>query len=324
VGHSQRDRSILVTGGGGFIGGHLVKRLVATGARVRAVDIKPVSDWHQAQPEAENVVTDLRREGSLPDLMAGFDDVFHLAADMGGIGYITSRKWDCMLSAVLDGVVLRSAVDAGVERFLYTSSACVYRLGKQGRHARPLREADAYPADPEDGYGWAKLFTERLCEHAEAETPISTRVARLHNVFGPHGKFRGGREKAPAALCRKVAEFQLERAEGIEIWGSGEQERSFLYVDDAVEALILLIESEVSSPLNVGSEEKVTIAELADLIEEIAGTRAPRHFQPDAPTGVESRVSDNARIREELDWQPEVDLRSGLQRLYPWVLEELR
>jgi GDP-D-mannose 3', 5'-epimerase len=315
---------VLVTGAGGFLGGHLVKRLLELGAEVRAVDIKPLEDWYQSSVDGENVVADLRADGSAAAAVAGVDDVLHLAADMGGVGYISRHKWNPMLSALMDGALLRAAVEAGAERFLFPSSACVYAQGNQGRGARPLKESDAYPADPEDGYGWAKLFSERLCQHARAETQIATRVARLHNVYGPFGAFRGGREKAPAALCRKVVEFQLGRVDAIEVWGDGEQQRSFLYVDDAVEALIRLLESDVPGPLNIGSEETVKISGLVDLIEEIAGTRAPRRFDPAGPTGVESRTSDNTRIRAELGWEPSVDLRTGLERLYRWITQQLR
>ena len=319
----MRGRDVLVTGAGGFIGGHLVRRLLGEGARVRAVDVKPAPDWHQRAEGSEALVADLRQPAAAAAAVDGVEDVFHLAADMGGIGFITGHKWDCMLSTVMDGLVLREAATAGCERFLLSSSACVYAQAKQGADARPLRESDAYPADPEDGYGWAKLFSERLCRHAHEEAGIETRVARLHNVYGPNGEYEGGREKAPAALCRKVAEVSLGRADEVEIWGDGRQERSFLWVEDAVEGLVRLMESEETSPLNLGSEEKVTISAMVDLIEEIAATSAPRRFEGAAPTGVGSRTSDNTLVRERLGWEPGVDLRTGLGRLYPWILEQV-
>jgi GDP-D-mannose 3', 5'-epimerase len=314
----------LVTGGGGFIGGHLVARLVAEGREVRAVDVKPLSEWHQVTEGAEARVLDLADPGAARTAADGAAEVFNLAADMGGIGFIEGNKARCMLSVLLSTNMLVAARDAGVERFFYSSSACVYAIGKQETTAvRPLRESDAYPAMPEDGYGWEKLFSERLCRHFREDFGLQTRVARYHNVYGPKGDWTGGREKAPAAICRKVAEAVATGSGQIEIWGDGSQTRSFTYVDDCVEGTLRLAASDCEEPLNVGSSELVSIEELVGIVEDIAGVRLERSYALDAPQGVRGRNSDNTLIRQAFDWEPSTPLREGLAATYAWVHDEV-
>jgi nucleoside-diphosphate-sugar epimerase len=317
--------SVLVTGGGGFIGGHLVRRLRDSGVgRIRAVDVKPLDEWHQLFPDVDNVQANLERLEDCQRAVAGTDTVFNLAADMGGMGFIESHKALCMLSVLVSTHVLLAARDAGVERLFYASSACVYAAGKQAApEVEPLREGDAYPAMPEDGYGWEKLFSERMARHFAEDFGIETRIARYHNVYGPHGTWDGGREKAPAAICRKVATAKLTGDRRIEIWGDGEQTRSFTYIDDCLEGTLRLTASDVRDPLNVGSDQLVTINELVDIVEDIAGVTLKRNYDLDAPQGVRGRNSDNTLIRERLGWAPSVSLQDGLAATYAWVHDQV-
>jgi len=315
---------ILVAGAGGFIGGQLVARLLDDGIPVRAVDLKPKEDWHQLHREAESLELDLRLLPNARRAVVGIGQVFNLAADMGGMGYIEANKAKCMLSVLINTHLLQASREAGVERFFFASSACVYAEGKQSSpEMQPLRESDAYPAMPEDGYGWEKLFSERMCRHFREDFGLVTRVARYHNVYGPHGTFEGGREKAPAAICRKVAEAKLSGKHQIEIWGDGEQTRSFSYIDDCVHGTRLIMDSEISDPINLGSSELVTINQLVDVVEEIAGIRAERNYDLSAPQGVRGRNSDNALIREKLGWEPTIPLRDGLAETYRWIHDQL-
>jgi nucleoside-diphosphate-sugar epimerase len=317
--------SCVVTGAGGFIGGHLVADLVAQGVDVRAVDVKPVDAWYQASPDAESVTLDLSDRAACRQAVDGATRVFNLAADMGGIGFIEGNKAACMLSVLINTHLLMAARDEGVERYFYASSACVYAAGKQDRpDVDGLAEADAYPAMPEDGYGWEKLFSERMCRHFAEDFGIATRVARYHNVYGPHGAYDGGREKAPAAICRKVAAAVLAGDDTIEIWGDGEQTRSFTYIDDCVVGTQLLASSDVGEPLNLGSSEMVTINQLVDLVEAVAGTRLKRRHILDAPQGVRGRSSDNTRILDLLGWEPTTSLAQGIEATYRWIHDELR
>lgn len=319
------DAPVVVTGAGGFIGGHVVARLRAEGfSRVRAVDCKPPDRWYQRFDDVDNRVLDLRDLGACREAVDGARWVFNLAADMGGMGFIENHKAECMLSVLVSTHMLVAARDAGVERFFYSSSACVYPAYRQGSPDVPaLAEDDAYPADPEDGYGWEKLFSERMCRHFLEDFGLATRVARYHNVYGPHGTYAGGREKAPAAICRKVIEAKLSGSGEIEIWGDGNQTRSFMYVDDGVEGTLRLMASEVSEPLNVGSAELVTINQLVDVVEEIAGVRLRRRYRLDAPQGVRGRNSDNTRIRELLGWEPSIPLADGMERTYRWIHDQM-
>ena len=315
---------VLVTGAGGFIGGHLVRDLIGRGLDVRAVDRKPLDDWYQISPEAENVVDDLMDLSACRRATAGVDTVFNLAADMGGMGFIENNKALCMLSVLTSTHMLVAARDAGVDRFFYASSACVYAADRQVDPAvTALRESDAYPAQAEDGYGWEKLFTERMARHFREDFGLQTRIARYHNVYGPHGTYRGGREKAPAAICRKVAEAVLGGSKTIEIWGDGHQTRSFMYIDDCVRGTQMITAGEVVEPLNLGSSELVSINQLVDLVEDIAGVRLERTYNLKAPQGVRGRNSDNTLIREAFDWEPSISLRQGLERTYAWIYDEL-
>ena len=316
--------TVVVTGAGGFLGGHLVADLRRRGAsRIRAVDIRPVADWQQAFDDVENLVLDLRQAESCVAACRGVQTVFNLAADMGGMGFIEGNKAACMLNVLISSHMLVAARDSGVERFFYSSSACVYAADRQTSvDAAPLQEEDAYPAMPEDGYGWEKLFSERMCRHFCEDYGLETRIARLHNVYGPHGTWKGGREKAPAALCRKVIEARSSGRHEIEIWGDGEQTRSFTFIDDCLRGMQLILDSEVRTPLNLGSSEQVSINQLVDILEEIAGFELERKYRLDAPLGVRGRNSDNTRIEQLLGWSPETSLRTGMSRTYDWILGE--
>jgi nucleoside-diphosphate-sugar epimerase len=315
---------IAVCGAGGFIGGWLVKRLLADGNEVRAVDIKPFIDWYQKHPEAENRVLDLKRISDCHTAVAGCSKVYNLAADMGGIGFIESHKVACMLNVLINTHLLMAASEAKVERFFFSSSACVYAADKQTNPSiRGLVEADAYPASPEDGYGWEKLFSERMCRHFAEDVGLQIRVARYHNIYGSHGAFRGGREKAPAAICRKVAEAVINRAGGIEIWGDGSKTRSFTWIDDCIEGTLRLMESNCSEPVNIGSSEKVTVDELVGVVESCANVKLERHYLLNSPTGVAGRNSDNSMIRSVLGWEPNTPLVDGISKTYAWIFDQL-
>jgi len=315
---------IVVAGGGGFIGGHLVADLLRQGKRVRAVDIKPADEWHQRFDDAENLHLDLSEKDACREAVRGASRVYQLAADMGGMGFIESNKALCMLSVLVNTHMLMAARAAGVERFFYSSSACVYAAEHQtDPDVTALREEDAYPAMPEDGYGWEKLFSERMCRHFREDFGLHTRVARYHNVYGPNGTYDGGREKAPAAICRKVAAAKLSGDHRIEIWGDGQQTRSFMYVDDCVHGTQALADSDVIEPINLGSSELVTINELVSIVEEIAGLELQREYKLDAPQGVRGRNSDNTRILELLGWEPSISLREGLEQTYRWVYDQM-
>ncbi|SMF53414.1 Nucleoside-diphosphate-sugar epimerase [Tistlia consotensis] len=321
----SKDRLVLVTGAGGFIGGHLVGDLLRDGyTRVRAVDIKPFEEWYQRFPEADNRQLDLRE---LPACRAAAEDaaaVFNLAADMGGMGFIETHKAACMLSVLISTHMLMAARDAGTERFFYSSSACVYAADKQtDAHVTALKESDAYPAMPEDGYGWEKLFSERLCRHFREDYGLATRVARFHNVYGPEGTWDGGREKAPAAICRKVIEAKASGRHDIEIWGDGAQTRSFMYIDDCLYGTRRLLASDVTEPLNIGSDQLVTINELVSIVEAIAGITLKRHYKLDAPKGVRGRNSDNTLIKEKLGWAPSIRLEDGMEKTYRWIHDQM-
>jgi len=320
-----RGRKAVICGGGGFIGGHLAKSLRANGVEViRAVDIKPMDEWYQVSPEVENLVMDLQDKENCYRAAKGADVVFQLAADMGGMGFIENNRALCMLSVLINTHMLMAARDAGVQRFFYSSSACVYNAEKQkSAQVIPLKEEDAYPALPEDGYGWEKLFSERMCRHFEEDFGLQCRVARYHNVYGPHGTWTGGREKAPAAICRKVIEAKHSGKHNIEIWGDGKQTRSFMFIDDCTKGTQAIMESEIHEPLNLGSDELVTINELVDIVEGIAGVKLERRYNLSAPKGVNGRNSDNTRILALMGWEPSIRLREGLQKTYAWIEKEM-
>jgi GDP-D-mannose 3', 5'-epimerase len=314
----------LVTGAGGFIGGHLVGALLDGGSAVRAVDAKPPSDWYQVREEAENLQLDCSLLDSCREAVDGIGWVYNLAADMGGMGFIEKNRALCMLSVLVNTHMLIAAREAGVDRFFYPSSACIYPAGKQDSpDVAALAEGDAYPAMPEDGYGWEKLFSERMARHFQEDFGIETRVARYHNVYGPNGTWDGGREKAPAAICRKVAAAKLSGDKRIEIWGDGEQTRSFTYIDDCLEGTLRLTASDVRDPLNVGSDQLVTINELVDIVERVAGVTLKREYDLDAPQGVRGRNSDNTLIAQRLGWAPSISLEDGLAATYAWVHDQV-
>ena len=315
---------ILVAGGGGFIGGHLTADLIRRGhTNIRVVDIKPYDEWFQRFDGAENIVADLRDLDNCRRACQDATKVYNLACDMGGMGFIENNKALCMLSVLVNTHLLLASRKAGVERYFYSSSACVYNADKQkSAQVTPLREEDAYPGMPEDGYGWEKLFSERMCRHFCEDFGLTTRAARFHNVYGPNGSWEGGREKAPAAICRKVIEAKLNGRREIEIWGDGSQTRSFMYIDDCLQGVEKLMHSNVEEPINLGSSELVTINALVDLVEDIAGLRLKRTYNLDAPKGVNGRNSDNTLIRRYLGWEPSIRLRDGMEKTYAWIYDQ--
>ncbi len=315
----------LVTGAGGFIGGQLVRDLLKKGTPVRAVDRKKLDDWYFLSPKAENLTADLQFAEACDRLTKGVVHVYNLAADMGSMGFIENNKALCMLSVLINTHMLMSARAHGVDRFFYSSSACIYPGYKQtDAHVVALKESDAYPADAEDGYGWEKLFSERLCRHFREDFGVKTRVARYHNVYGPYGTWDGGREKAPAAISRKVAMAIISGKDEIEIWGDGEQTRSFMYIDDCLVGTQKLMHSDIIEPINIGSAELVTINELVDVVEEIAGVKLKRHYKLDAPKGVRGRNSENALIKVKLGWEPHTSLRAGMEQTYRWIYNQAK
>jgi GDP-D-mannose 3', 5'-epimerase len=319
------DEPILITGAGGFIGGHLVADLRRQGyRRLRAVDQKPLQEWYQLFSDVDNRQLDLRAIGNCELACEGMSIVYNLAADMGGMGFIETHKAECMLSVLINTHMLTAARAKGIRRFFFSSSACVYAADKQtSADVVALREVDAYPAQPEDGYGWEKLFSERMCRHFTEDFRLETRVGRYHNVYGPHGTYEGGREKAPAAICRKVIAAKLSGNREIEIWGDGEQTRSFMYIDDCLIGTQRLMHSEVAEPLNIGSDELVSINGLVDIVEKIAGVKLRRRYVLDAPKGVRGRNSDNALIKARLGWAPSISLEAGLELTYRWIYDQM-
>jgi len=314
---------VLVTGAGGFIGHHLVSYLRKQGHWVRGVDIKHPE--YAATDANEFVIRDLRDPAAALASARGVDHVYALAADMGGMGYISSNHARILHdNTIINFNTLDAAHASGVARYLYTSSACIYPEYKQTETSvTPLKEEDAYPAQPQDAYGWEKLITERLCAHYRDDYGIETRIVRFHNIFGPLGTWDGGREKAPAAMCRKVAKAKLTGAREIEIWGDGEQTRSFCYIDDCLDGLSRLMESDYREPLNLGQDRLVTINQLADIVCEAAGVTLVKRHVP-GPQGVRGRNSDNTRLREVLKWEPRISLEEGLGRTYVWIEEQVR
>ncbi|HZC73356.1 MAG TPA: NAD-dependent epimerase/dehydratase family protein [Jatrophihabitans sp.] len=315
----------VVTGAGGFIGGHLVAALLAEGKSVRGVDIKPLNDWCQVHPDVQNMQGDVSLLETARRAVDGASVVYNLAADMGGMGFIENNKAACMLSVLTSTHVLLAARDVGAERYFYSSSACVYAAEHQtSPDVIALREADAYPAMPEDGYGWEKLFSERMAHHFLEDFEIATRVARFHNIYGEFGTYDGGREKAPAAICRKVAKASITGDHTIEIWGDGKQTRTFTYIADCVTGTRLITDGDHPDPVNLGSDELVTINQMVDIVEQIAGVTLDRNYNLSAPQGVRGRSSDNTEMLRRYGWAPSTSLADGLEHTYRWVYDELK
>jgi nucleoside-diphosphate-sugar epimerase len=322
---SSRDVDVLVAGGGGFIGGHLVADLLKQGLTVRSVDVKPLDQWYQVHEGVQNVQADLSLRDDAFAQTAGAREVYMLAADMGGMGFIENNKAACMLTVLTSTHMLEAAKEHDVEGYFYSSSACVYAADKQtDAHVTALKESDAYPALPEDGYGWEKLFSERMARHFLEDFGLQTRVARYHNVYGPEGTWTGGREKAPAATCRKIAEAVISGNHEISIWGDGEQTRSFMYVDDCVKGSQMVLHGDSAVPVNVGSSELISINDLYTMVEEFAGIKCKRNYQLDAPQGVRGRNSDNTLIQEIYGWEPSITLKEGMEKTYRWVYDQVK
>jgi nucleoside-diphosphate-sugar epimerase len=292
-------------------------------ARIRAVDIKPFSEWYRLFEDVENLQLDLNFRENCERAVRGASTVYNFAANMGGMGFIENNKALCMLSVLINTHMLQAAMNHGVQRYFFSSSACVYNADKQRDADNPgLKEEDAYPALAEDGYGWEKLFSERMCRHFREDFGLHTRVARFHNVYGPHGTWDGGREKAPAAICRKVVQAKLSGRREIVIWGDGTRTRSFMYIDDCIKGVQSIMDSDIIEPINLGSAEMVTVNQLVDIVENIAGIKLKRVYDLNAPKGVMGRNSDNTLIRKLLAWEPGIPLRAGLEKTYAWIYDQ--
>ncbi|HWB82682.1 MAG TPA: NAD-dependent epimerase/dehydratase family protein [Bryobacteraceae bacterium] len=320
----SKDQLVVVTGGGGFIGGALVADFRRQGyKKIRAVDIKPIAEWYQVFDDVDNIEADLDLKENCERAAEGASQIYNLAANMGGMGFIENNKALCMLSVLINTHMLQAAARYGVKRYFYSSSACVYNGDKQRDPNNPgLKEEDAYPALAEDGYGWEKLFSERMCRHFREDFGVETRVARFHNVYGPNGTWDGGREKAPAAICRKVIEAKISGKHEIVIWGNGHQTRSFMYIDDCLKGVQLIMNSAIPEPINLGSAEMVSINQLVDIVEGIAGIKLKRSYDLGAPKGVNGRNSDNTLIKKYLNWEPDISLHDGLEKTYAWIYDQ--
>ncbi len=322
----QQDDLIVIPGAGGFIGGSLARYFHDLGyTRIRAVDKKPLSEWYQRVPGVESLCLDLSEKENAVRAMEGAVEVYNLAADMGGMGFIESHRVECLRSILINTHLIEAAYKAGVRRYFYSSSACAYNTQlQQDPNVRALKESDAYPAMAERGYGWEKLVSEMFCQEYWAERGLETHIARFHNVYGPNGTWFGGREKAPAAIARKVIEAQDSGTHEIEIWGDGHQTRSFMYIDDCTLGIDQIMHSEklIATPINLGSSELVSINDLVTMVEEIAGIQLKRSYKLDAPKGVAGRNSDNTFIRSILDWEPHLPLKDGMRMTYAWIKEQ--
>jgi nucleoside-diphosphate-sugar epimerase len=323
---NSNNTLIVITGAGGFIGGHLVKYFHDKGfPRIRAVDKKPLDEWYQLHPAAENLSLDCSGETVCKQICEGATEVYNLAADMGGMGFIERYRVECLRSILINTHMIEAAHRAGVQRYFYSSSACVYNTQLQkDPKSLALKESDAYPAMAERGYGWEKLISEMFCQEYYAERGMKTFIARFHNVYGPYGTWDGGREKAPAAVCRKVVEAIDTRSGAIEIWGDGHQSRSFMYITDCVQGIDMIMHCDqlVATPVNLGSSELVSINELVSKVERIGGVKLQRSYKQDAPRGVGGRNSDNTFIQQILHWEPKTSLDTGLRETYLWIQEQ--
>jgi len=319
------NKNILVAGAGGFIGGHLTKYLLENSNNVTAVDIKPLEFWFQLNGNANNISLDLKKKDNCDQVTKNIDFVFNMACNMGGMGFIENNKAMCMLSVLINTHLLESCLKNKVKKYFFSSSACAYNKDLQNKSfISGLKEEDAYPANPEDGYGWEKLFSERMCRHFYEDFKLEVRIARYHNVYGPYGTFDGGREKAPAALCRKIALAKINKYDSIDIWGDGSQTRSFLYIDDCIEGTVRLFNSNFTEPLNIGSDEQVSINQMADIIEKISKINIlKRKYLLEAPQGVKGRSSNNEKALQILQWKYNTKLKDGLEKTYQWIFEQL-
>ena len=318
-------KTVLICGAGGFIGGHLVANLIKENKfNIVCADIKPFEYWFQFFDDVKNFSLDLKEFSNCLKVTEKVDYIYNMACNMGGMGFIENNKAECMLSVLINTNLLRASLENNISRYFFSSSACVYNAAKQSKNFIPgLKEHDAYPADPEDGYGWEKLFSERMCKHFTEDFGLETRVARYHNVYGPLGTFDGGREKAPAALCRKLVKAKLEKKDSIEVWGDGEQSRSFLYIDDCINGTKKVFESNFSEVFNVGSEEQVSINQMISIIEDIAQYKVKKNYQLNMPKGVRGRSSDNSLINKKIGWKPNFSLKSGLQETFHWIYKQI-
>ena len=315
----------LVCGAGGFIGGHLVRDLMKSGNEVICADIKPLEYWFQLFDINKNHSLDLKEYENCLKVTEGVDYIYNMACNMGGMGFIENNKAECMLSVLINTNLLRACLVNKVKKYFFSSSACVYNATKQENTFIPgLKESDAYPAQPEDGYGWEKLFSERMCRHFTEDFSLPTSVIRYHNVYGPSGTYDGGREKAPAALSRKIAMAKINNQNEIEVWGDGEQTRSFMYIDDCLEGTKKIFNSDLKDPYNLGSDEQVSINQLIDIIEKIADFKVQRKYLLDKPKGVRGRSSDNTKINLDLGWAPSIKLIDGLSKTYTWIEDEIK
>ena len=323
----DKNKKILVVGGGGFISGHLIKKILENGNTVVAADIKPKEYWFQDFDEVENHYSlDMKDISNCRKVIKDIDYVFNMACNMGGMGFIENNKAECMQSVLINTNLLMASKEANVKRYFFSSSACIYKASKQQKvFIEALKEDDAYPADPEDGYGWEKLFSERMCRHFNEDYGLEVRVARYHNVYGPYGTYDGGREKAPAALCRKVIEAKNNNKDTMDVWGDGEQTRSFLYIDDCIEGTLKLFESDYSDPINIGSDEQVSINQMINIIENISGlSELKKNYQLDKPKGVRGRSSNNDLVKNVLNWNYQIKLEEGLKKTYDWISSEIQ